>query len=187
MVNGKWYVGQSAVAIGDRWNRYRLRRCKHQRKLYHALLKYGYDTFEKVVLEECAPIKDVLDDRESYWSNYYNSIDDGYNIAPTGSSRRLSEETKDILRRKATGRKHTEATKQKMRDNHNYVVRPRSEETTKKLVVALTGKKRSTEVREKFRVSFRNRPTRKKTDEEKEKIRKSVTLLWQRRKAELKS
>ena len=179
--NGKWYVGQSAISIGERWNRYRLCRCKHQRKLYHALLKYGYDAFEKVVLEECIPTTEVLDAREAYWSAYYDSIENGYNIAPPGSSHRLSEETKAILREKATGRKHSDTARQKMRENHNYTQRPRTEETTKKLIIALTGKKRSSEVCQKFRKAFRNRPPRKKTEEEKEKIRQSMIRIWQER------
>ena len=79
--NGKWYIGQSADNIHIRWGRYKRHECKAQIKLYNALKKYGYDNFDKVILEECEPIKELLTSKETHWVEFYNSIESGYNIA----------------------------------------------------------------------------------------------------------
>jgi group I intron endonuclease len=75
----RWYVGQSKD-IEHRWNRhYKHLHCKTQPKIYRALKRYGYDNFEKVILEEC-PIE-LLNEREAYWATVKNSIEKGYNCA----------------------------------------------------------------------------------------------------------
>jgi group I intron endonuclease len=91
---GKWYVGQS-LNIFDRWEKaYKYKNCKGQRKIYRALLKYGYDDFDKIILEECNPIDWILDYREMYWMREYDSIKTGYNIREGGSHGKFSDETK---------------------------------------------------------------------------------------------
>lgn len=110
--NGKWYVGQSTDIL-SRWNRaYKGMRCQNQHKIYRALKKYGYDGFDKIILEECEVEK--LNDREVYWSEYYDSINGGYNLRVGGGGRRgaLSYETKEKLR----ARKFTDEWRQKISD-----------------------------------------------------------------------
>ena len=80
-VNGKVYVGQS-VNIETRWKNHRceLNRGTHYNDyLQRSWNKYGSNNFDFVVIEECS--KDDLDDRETYWIDYYNSCDflHGYN------------------------------------------------------------------------------------------------------------
>ena len=72
----KWYVGASKD-IFTRWRDYRKKWCKKQPKLYHALKKYGYENFEKVILEECST--ENLKDRENYWTKNKNAVENGYN------------------------------------------------------------------------------------------------------------
>ncbi|MFA5767846.1 MAG: GIY-YIG nuclease family protein [Candidatus Paceibacterota bacterium] len=93
----KWYVGQS-LNIPDRWSRYRKLRCKSQRKWYNALVKYGYDGFEATILEQCDASQ--LDEREAFWVKEKDSVKNGYNIREGGSSRKHSEETKQLIRAK---------------------------------------------------------------------------------------
>ena len=97
----KWNVGQS-WDVYKRWRwYYKTSKCKGQHKLYNALLKYGYDGFEKTVLEVC-PIEIVdekaiqkwLDEREDFWIKHYNSIESGYNIRGAGSRGKMSVESK---------------------------------------------------------------------------------------------
>jgi group I intron endonuclease len=72
------------VNIHSAWKgRYKSPSCKAQTKIYNALLKYGYDDFEKVVLEECP--KKLLNEREIYWIDYYDSVNNGYNIRKGGN------------------------------------------------------------------------------------------------------
>jgi group I intron endonuclease len=83
-LNGKWYVGQSLDAIG-RLKDYKQGRCKSQPKIYRALLKYGNDSFEKVIIERCEAVPWILDYREIYWIKFYNSVENGYNCSYGGT------------------------------------------------------------------------------------------------------
>lgn len=92
--NNKWYIGQS-VDIHSRWRTaYELMHCKGQPKIYRALLKYGPDGFDKVIIEECTEIDWIMDYRETFWIRHYKSILFGYNLKEGGNGGRLSEETK---------------------------------------------------------------------------------------------
>ena len=78
----KWYVGQS-LDIPRRWDDYKKLRCKSQLKIYSAILKYGLDNFEKVIIENCSP--DKLDEREIFWIKEYDCVNNGYNITKGGN------------------------------------------------------------------------------------------------------
>lgn len=75
------YVGQS-IDIYRRWQQHKETAYKKQSKsygypLYRQIRYYGLENFEFTILEECAQY--VLDAREEYWINYYDSLDSGYN------------------------------------------------------------------------------------------------------------
>lgn len=108
----KWYVGQSND-IADRWHKaYTLLHCKKQRKIYSALKKYGSERFRKVVLEEC--LEQHLNDRETYWIHFYNSVENGYNLTYGGEGGHVSEETKRLLSKKLLGRTLTDEHRRKI-------------------------------------------------------------------------
>ena len=104
----RWYVGQS-IDIEDRWGQYRLLRCKQQKKIYNALKKYGYEEFDKVLIEECK--KELLNEREKYWIKIHNSFGKGYNLTEGGeggdlrSGMKSSKEHKDKISKSLTGKK----------------------------------------------------------------------------------
>jgi len=100
----KWYIGQTHRTFDVRWKDYEKFRVKSQPKIYHALKKYGYDGFNKVIIEAC-PLH-LLNDRETYWIQYYDSVKLGYNLdSGGGQNKRLSEETKRKLSVAHTGKK----------------------------------------------------------------------------------
>lgn len=105
-INGKWYVGQSVDVI-DRWNHaYKRVKCHTQPKIYNALKKYGYDNFEKIILEECDNVDWILDYREMYWIRSLNSVENGYNATYGGTTNTtrgttLSPKTKNTLSKKS--------------------------------------------------------------------------------------
>lgn len=81
-VNDKVYVGQS-VDINRRWYQH----CysaenesanDHNSKLHYAMKKLGKSNFYYEILEVVKP-KELLNDREIYWIDYYNSFKNGYN------------------------------------------------------------------------------------------------------------
>lgn len=82
-LNGKWYIGQS-VDIGDRWKNYFYLNCRRQKKLYSALKKYGWENFDKILLEQTADVDWILDYREMFWIKHFDSFVNGYNATIGG-------------------------------------------------------------------------------------------------------
>ena len=80
-INGKQYIGQKKYDNSNKWKKY----LGSGIALKRAIEKYGESNFSKEIIEECQT-KEILDDREKYWINYYNAVDsdDFYNIASGG-------------------------------------------------------------------------------------------------------
>lgn len=79
LVNGKVYVGQTSETMERRFKRHMgYQKYEHDTKFYRAILKYGTDNF---VIEQidAAETQEELDDKEMYWINYYDSVNNGYN------------------------------------------------------------------------------------------------------------
>lgn len=113
---GKWYIGQS-WDIHNRWKAYRKMRCKPQRKLYAAILKYGIDDFEMSILRQTCPSQIVLDRVETELIKQYDSIENGYNIKLGGHRGRHSEETKKRIGEGNIGKVMSEESKEKCRQS----------------------------------------------------------------------
>jgi hypothetical protein len=97
--SGKCYIGQSRDIIGRFRGHKSDTKRKHQ-KLYYGIRKYGYENFTKEILEECD--QNVLDIREIYWINYYDSANKGYNCDVGGQIHKtFSKEHKEKLRQAA--------------------------------------------------------------------------------------
>ena len=145
-VTNKWYIGQSRDIHG-RWDRYyKNLQCKKQRKLFNALCKYGYDNFEKIVLEKCGEPEWILDYREMYWIKYYNSFLDGYNLTEGGKYSIMTADTKKKIGDSKRGKKLGPMTKDHIA-NRTKAQRgmKRTDAFIEKLKSANTGKKHSTE------------------------------------------
>lgn len=94
-LNGKAYVGQTVQTLQKRWGRgssYSTCPC-----FYKAIQKYGWDNFEHKILE-CGLDDAELNEREKYWIEKYNSIQNGYNIQEGGSIQHLTEEHKEKIK-----------------------------------------------------------------------------------------
>jgi len=148
-VNGKWYIGQSINDIGGRWDKYRRLQCKSQSKLYNALLKHGYDNFDKVIIETCEPRVEILNSRENYWMEFFDSVHNGYNVRAAGSNGKFSA-----------------AARLKMSISHIGQSRPMTETHRKNISKAKTGKKRapfSQETRDSMKLAQQRRRLREIT------------------------
>jgi group I intron endonuclease len=141
ILTNKWYVGQS-IDVKFRWKKYSYSDCRNQTKLFNALKKYGYDSFEKIILEECLPDANVLNLREDYWIDYYDAIDNGYNIRRAGGKGPMPQETKDRISNALKGKPCPEYRKKMISDTllgkctgekHPMFGKKHSEETKKKI------------------------------------------------------
>lgn len=134
---GKWYIGQS-TNIHKRWKTcYKTMSCPKQRKIFNALKKYGYDDFDKIVIEECS--KNACEIREPHWIEFYNAVNDGYNLRTGGrSGGKLSEETRKKMSLAKLGKKrkpHSKKTRKRISDSCRLApMPPRTPEHNAKLV-----------------------------------------------------
>ena len=79
--NQKCYVGQAAD-IASRWKQHIKRgigaEAPTRNKLYPAMLKYGVENFTFEIVEECS--RNILNEREDYWQEYFGAKEFGYSI-----------------------------------------------------------------------------------------------------------
>ena len=93
LVNGKKYVGQTQC-FGQRMARYR---CGYRKtNIEKAIHEYGTENFDIVVLERDVPL-DMLNEREQYWIDYYQTYDEkhGYNVQRYARSNRGYKHTQE--------------------------------------------------------------------------------------------
>lgn len=93
LVNGKKYVGQTQC-FGRRMARYR---CGYRKtNIEKAIHEYGTENFDIVVLERDVPL-DMLNEREQYWIDYYQTYDEkqGYNVQRYARSNRGYKHTQE--------------------------------------------------------------------------------------------
>lgn len=81
-INQKCYVGQTSAGMAVRWKQHAKRgtgaETPNNNKLYPAMLKYGIENFTFEVIEECS--KELLNEREQYWQDYFKAKEFGYSI-----------------------------------------------------------------------------------------------------------
>ena len=84
-INGHIYIGQTAKTLEKRFSQHKNNYNKpyfSQLALYKAFNKYGIENFSFDQIEEVQ--NDLLDEREKYWIQYYNSYKNGYNMTIGG-------------------------------------------------------------------------------------------------------
>lgn len=85
-VNSKLYIGQTIRSLQDRFQRHVQAALKgdYQSKIARAMRKYGVDNFSIQEIDT-ADTKQELNEKEKFYISFYNSIDNGYNIAKGGN------------------------------------------------------------------------------------------------------
>lgn len=125
LINGKVYIGQCARDVKRSMSYY-----GSGKLIRLAIEKYGIESFEKTVLEECSS-KEELDMKEREYIQKYNSVEHGYNISLGGNggnlgpivNEKISQTVKSqwesgkydhVVFPALSGKRHTEETKQKL-------------------------------------------------------------------------
>lgn len=93
--NGKVYIGQS-IDIYNRWRgHWKQVRNGDSDYIHNAMRKHGKDGFIYEIVERCP--QDVINEREKYWIEYYDSYNNGYNLTTGGEgvkNKKLSDKEK---------------------------------------------------------------------------------------------
>ena len=87
-LNGKAYVGKTLSNVEARWQQHIRESNKErsfERPLYRAIRKYGVKNFIVEILEEVS--EDVVNEKEIFWINYYNTYQKGYNATKGGDGK----------------------------------------------------------------------------------------------------
>jgi len=81
--SGKIYIGKS-IDIIKRFKNYKNLQCKKQIKLYHSLMKHGYNNHLFDIIHECN--MDELSNLEKHYIKFYNSVntEHGLNLTEGG-------------------------------------------------------------------------------------------------------
>ena len=96
--SGKKYIGQTKQRLSKRISQHFIasKNTNITRPLYKAMRKYAREDFKIEIIEECSP--DILDERESYWIQFYNTMIEGYNLTSGGeTSKECSIETREKM------------------------------------------------------------------------------------------
>lgn len=87
-LNGKIYIGKTLFSIEERWKQHcrdSRKELKERRPLYSAIRKYGEENFSIEQIEECSD--SVVNERETYWIEWYGSFKCGYNATLGGDGK----------------------------------------------------------------------------------------------------
>ena len=86
-LNGKSYIGQTCQQLNRRWKNGK--GYKESIKFYYAIEKYGWDNFNHQILEENLTLQQA-NERQIYWINFYDTVNNGYNLREGGQGHYLN-------------------------------------------------------------------------------------------------
>lgn len=163
--NGKVYIGLTSQNVNKRWqNGFGYER---QQYLYNAIKKYGWqNTIHEILFDNLT--KENAEQKEIELIAQYksNQREFGYNIENGGNINKVSEETKEKIRKANIGKSMSEYTKQRLLQAN--IGKHLSEETKHKISIANTGRIVSKKTRQILSMS---RKGKKLSNETKEKLR----------------
>lgn len=166
ITNGKVYIGQSQniyQRIMEHRSRIKSTTKNYQStRIYLAMKKYGAENFYVEVLEKVEDLS-IIDDREQYYLDYFNSTNNkiGYNTCPVSKTCR--------------GVKHSEEVRKRMGDSKRG--KKLSDEAKRKIGLASLGRKKSPETLLKISLANKGRVV---SEETKDKIRDANTPRFEK-------
>ena len=114
LLDDRCYIG-SSIQIQKRWSQHQrsLRKGTHHSPyLQRVWDKYGEDSFQFEIIEECDP--EILIEHEQAWMDFYSPVFNTNPVAGNSLGFRHTEETKEKIREIRTGATLSEETKAKM-------------------------------------------------------------------------
>lgn len=168
--NGKCYIGITSRDPEKRWKANGRGYTKDQPRIYNAIKKYGWDNVIHEILYTNLSESEAKQ-KEIELIQLFQSNNDqyGYNIDNGGNGPgKISDETREKLRRANTGKKASEETKEKLRQSH--LGKKQNEKTIQKRSRAMMGFKHTSEAKRKIGDAHKGKGL---TDEHKNKLSES--------------
>jgi len=194
--NGKCYIGVTIRGLEIRRSGHRRDAKGNSQCIFHrAIRKYGFDSFEWVVLFSSVS-KENLDCMEMVCiAALKTKCPYGYNMTDGGGGGRRgtlgtkhSEETKRRISAALMGYKHSEETKQRIgesaKGNKSYLGRKHSGASRRKMSKAGRGRLKTEEHKQKIAEASRGNNHNlghRHTEETKRKMKESTTLWWKKK------
>ena len=104
--NGKSYIGITCTSLEKRFGLNGSGYARHQRKMYRAIQKYGWNNIKHEIIERDINSLEEANSREQYWIKYYDSFYNGYNSTFGGEGtlgRQFSDEERERISRRVSG------------------------------------------------------------------------------------
>lgn len=103
LLNGKSYIGQTSQPVEVRWSEHKRGKTSINSPLKRAIEKYGWDNFNKEVIDTATTLEEALE-KEKYWIEYYKTCvlvygkEAGYNLSRGGEGVfRITPEQEDLM------------------------------------------------------------------------------------------
>ena len=112
--SGKSYIGQTSLSVEERYKQHiynaQLKTSRaYNQHLKRAIRKYGEDSFAVEEIEQCD--NSLLDEREKYWIEHYDSVRHGYNMTYGGEGK-VEHDSKEMVDKWNSGMNITEICKE---------------------------------------------------------------------------
>lgn len=146
LITNKVYIGQTTCKkVQERWTQHlnsarlfreyrndpEFKRKVAKSHLYRAMFAYGVDNFHFEIIEILPKL--LLNPREKYWIEYYDSIKNGYNIMPGGNNYPKCKRgfgKKGNFKRERKGKLNVKRDKRK----HTHMFIPQTDKEGRKLI-----------------------------------------------------
>jgi len=145
-INGKSYIGQTIVNLKRRKYMHIWNALNENKNTYFgsAIKKYKPKNFSWKILDRCNDIN-KLNKLESFYIDFYNTFNDGYNLTTGGENYKASNKTKQKISKALTGK-----------NNPNYG-KPMTEEQKRKIAKTNTGKQHLKKTKQKMSKSHKGK------------------------------
>ena len=133
-INGKIYIGQTSQNPPSlRWGK-NGQNYKKSSYFYNAILKYGWDNFEHIILKQNLT-QDQANQQEEYYIKKYNTIDEryGYNLRYGGNNFCFNDKTKEKMKQSAKNRKYYKKPQQSIAMKNKWKNKQYKEKVIKKI------------------------------------------------------
>lgn len=118
--SGKIYIGQT-IDLVKRLNKYKSSNCKQQPKIFNSIKKYGWELHTFEIIEEVSNNRVFLNEREKFWIEHFDCMNNGLNCTGGADSKVISLETIEKIRQSKIGKPSPNKGKEMSEEQKNKI------------------------------------------------------------------